>query len=176
MTWKKTLLIVSSDHGEGFGAHNTYEHGESAFDEIIHVPGLVVGPGFEPGRYEHVVSHRDVAATVLGAFGLVAKTPRAEDFGRSWLRLRGAAGAPLHTFVTTYSASLHVFTWSEAPLMAWIDDDAKLAVGYRDGVERFFHLRSPGGESLDLDADFRDEAARARRELEIYRDLDQSPP
>jgi hypothetical protein len=173
---KRTLLIVSSDHGEGFGTHNVYEHGQSGFDEIIHVPGVVLGPGLGPGRYDHVLSHRDVAATVLGAFGLVARTARAEELGRSLLRLRSAAGAPLHTFVTTYSSSAHVFTWAEAPLMVRIDDDTKLTVAYRDGLQRFFHLRSPEGEYRDVSAEYREETARARRALELYRDIDRPPP
>ena len=173
---KRTLLIVSADHGEGFGTHNVFEHGQSGFDEVIHVPGVVVGPGLVPGRYDHVLSHRDVASTVLGAFGLVARTPHAEDFGRSWLRLRGGGVAPLHTFVTTYSSSAHVFTWAEAPLMVRVDDDAKLTVAYRDGLERLFHLRSPEGEDRDVAADNRDETARARHQLEVYRDVDRPPP
>ncbi len=114
-------------------------------------------------------------ATVLGAFGLVKTTPGAEEFGRSWLRLRAAQGAPLHTFVTTYSASAHVFTWEGAPMIARTDDDAKLAVGYLEGIERLYHLRSPAGETRDVDHDFPEEAARDRHEIEVYRDIDRPP-
>jgi hypothetical protein len=172
----RTLVVVSADHGEGFGAHNMYEHGQSAFEEVVHVPGVVVAPGLPPGRYDHVVSHRDVVATVLGAFGLASKTPGAEEYGRSWLRLRGGGGAPLHSFVITYSASAHVFSWEEAPLMVRTDDDAKLAVGYLEGIERLYHLRSPARETRDVDPDYPAEAARDRRELEVYRDIDRRPP
>jgi arylsulfatase len=172
----KTLIVVSADHGEGFGALNAYEHGQSVFEQIIHVPGVLIAPGLAPGQYGHVLSHRDVVATVLGAFGLVSKTPHAEDFGRSWLRLRTGAGAPLHTFVTTYSAAAHVFSWAEAPMISRTDDEAKLAVGYREGIERLYHLDSKDGETRDVDPYFPEEAARDRRELELYRDIDRPPP
>jgi hypothetical protein len=172
----KTLVVVSADHGEGFGAHNVYEHGQSAYDEILHIPGVLVAPGLTPGRYDHVLSNRDVVATVLGAFGLVSKIPQAEEFGRSWLRLRSGGGAPLHTFVISYSASAPVFSWEEAPLMVRTDDDAKFAVGYLEGIERLYHLGSPARETRDVDPEFPAEAARDRQELEVYRDIDRRPP
>jgi hypothetical protein len=172
----RTLVIVTADHGEGFGAHNVYEHGKSVFEEIIHIPGVFVAPGLTPARYEHVLSNRDVVATVLGAFGLVAKTEGAEEFGRSWLRLRAAGGVPLHDFVINYSASSHVFSWEDAPIMARIDDDTKYAFAYREGIERLYHLRSPAAETRDVAPDNPDEVRRDRFEMETYRDIDRRPP
>jgi hypothetical protein len=172
----KTVIIISSDHGEGFGLHAMYEHGESAFEEVTHVPGVLVAPGIAPGHYDHVASHRDIAATLLGAFGLVATSPSAEQFGRSWLRLRGAPSAPLHDFVMTYSAAEHVQTWSLAPMVIRTDDHAKYAVAYRDGLQRLYHLDLPDPERYDLAPWFPAEVAKDRAELELYRDLDTPPP
>lgn len=171
-----TMIVVTGDHGEAFGRHNVYEHGKSAFDEVIRVPGILVAPGLAPGVYDHVVSHRDVPATILGAFGLASKNSEAEEFGRSWLRLRAAPRNPLHDFVVTYSSSSHVQSWGEAPLAVRTDDHAKLAVAYREGIQRFYHLDSPAAETRDVTYDFPEEAARDRRELEVYRDIDTPPP
>jgi len=171
-----TMILATGDHGEAFGQHNVHEHGKSAFEQVIHVPGILVGPGIGPGVYDHVTSHRDIAATILGAFGLVAKNPRSEDFGRSWLRLRDSPRSPLHDFVVTYSSSAHVQTWGEAPLAIRTDDHAKLAVAYMEGIQRFYHLDSKAGETRDVTYDFPVEAARDRHELEVYRDLDTPPP
>jgi hypothetical protein len=172
----RTVVIISSDHGEGFGLHAMYEHGESAFEEVTHVPGVIVAPGIAPGHYDHVASHRDIAATIVGAFGLVAKNPDVEDFGRSWLRLRAAPSAPLHDFVITYSAAEHVQSWSSAPMMIRTDDHAKYAVAYRDGLERLYHLDLPDPERFDLAPWNRAEVTRDRAELELYRDIDSQPP
>lgn len=171
-----TMIVVTGDHGEAFGRHNVYEHGKSAFEQVIHVPGILVAPGIAPGTYDHVVSHRDLAATILGAFGLVASNPRSELFGRSWLRLRAASRSPLHDFVVTYSSSSHVQAWADAPLAVRTDDHAKLAVAYRDGIQRFYHLDSAAAETRDVTFDFPQEAARDRHELEVYRDIDSPPP
>lgn len=171
-----TTILVTGDHGEAFGQHNVYEHGKSAFEQVIHVPGILVGPGIGPGVYDHVTSHRDLPATILGAFGLVSKNPRSEDFGRSWWRLRSAPQSRLHDFVVTYSSSAHVQSWGEAPLAIRTDDHAKLAVAYMEGIQRLYHLDSPAAETRDVTYDFPNEAARDRHELEIYRDLDTPPP
>jgi hypothetical protein len=171
-----TVIILSADHGEGFGLHAMYAHGESAFEQVVHVPGTLVAPGVAPGRYDHVASHRDIAATILGAFGLVASNPHIEDFGRSWMRLRTASTAMLHDFVITYSAAEQVQTWSVAPMMVRTDDHAKYAVAYRDGLQRLYHLDSRDGEWLDVAPWFPAEVSKDRAELEMYRDIDVSPP
>ena len=41
----KTLLIVTSDHGEAFGEHGHVWHGRSVHDEACHVPLLIRFPG-----------------------------------------------------------------------------------------------------------------------------------
>ena len=172
----KSLVIVTGDHGEGFGRHHEYEHGQSAYEEILHVPGIFVAPRLSGQVYEHVVSHRDIAATVLGAFGLVSENPSIEEFGRSWLRLRAAPHEPLHEFVVTYTASTHVQRWSEAPMLVRTDDRAKLAVSYREGIQRLYHLDAPTSEWLDVAPWQPDEVAHDRRQLEVYRDIDRPPP
>ena len=56
-----------------------------------------------PALHHGLVSHRDVPATCLGAFGLLAEHRDAERFGRSWMRLRAAPRHPLHTVVVARS-------------------------------------------------------------------------
>ena len=172
----KSLVMVTGDHGEGFGLHYEYEHGQSAYEEILHVPGIFVAPNVSRQVYEHVVSHRDIAATILGAFGLVSRNPSVEDFGRSWLRLRAAPRESLHEFVITYTASTHVQHWGDAPMVVRTDDHAKMAVSYREGIQRLYHLDAPSAEWLDVAPLYPEEVARDRRQLEVYRDLDRPPP
>jgi hypothetical protein len=173
---KRTLLIVSSDHGEGFGRHDVFEHGVSTYESIVHVPGVVVGPPFQPGSYAHVLSERDVPPTVLGAFGLLGKHPDIEAFGRSWLRLPAAEQAPLHDFVVVYSTTTPFERWSEAPLAAIVDDRAKLTVDYMDGVTHFFRLDRDPGEDHEASAESLEEVAEYRDRLETFRDLDTPLP
>jgi arylsulfatase A-like enzyme len=68
---QNTLVVLLSDHGEAFGDHGVYEHGNSAYPEEVHVPLVVVQPGRVPAgrRVSAVVSVRDVAATIGDLIG-----------------------------------------------------------------------------------------------------------
>jgi arylsulfatase A-like enzyme len=80
-----TIVIVTSDHGEGLGEHNLFFHGESLYRPEIHVPLLIVLPGNSPPKVvSEPVSLRDLPATIVDLTGqaTVAQFP-----GRSLARL-----------------------------------------------------------------------------------------
>lgn len=60
----RTLLIVTSDHGDAFGEHGYYEHPRFLHEEITRVPLLVRPPGGMTGEISTPVSTLDVAATI----------------------------------------------------------------------------------------------------------------
>jgi len=46
----QTLLVITADHGDEFGEHGDYGHGQSVYQELVHVPLIFVGPQVaEPG-------------------------------------------------------------------------------------------------------------------------------
>jgi arylsulfatase A-like enzyme len=84
------VIIVTADHGEEFGEHGGHYHGTSCYEEQVHVPLVVVGPGVEPGRIHAVVQTIDLLPTVLSALGI----PRpARVRGRDLGSLMAGAGA-----------------------------------------------------------------------------------
>jgi arylsulfatase A-like enzyme len=64
---KDTLIILTSDHGEAFGNHDLFGHGNSLYIETLHVPLIVVWPGRIPAgrRIGPTVGLQRVPATVL---------------------------------------------------------------------------------------------------------------
>jgi arylsulfatase A-like enzyme len=63
---RRTVFVVTADHGEAFGEHGQQGHGASVYDEEAHVPLLVHAPGMlRPGRVGRAVSLVDVAPTIL---------------------------------------------------------------------------------------------------------------
>ncbi len=66
----RTIVVLVSDHGEGFGEHDYFWHGLVPYDETAHVPLLVRAPGRKPGVAGDVVSTIDVAPTLLELLGL----------------------------------------------------------------------------------------------------------
>jgi arylsulfatase A-like enzyme len=75
-----TLLVVTSDHGEGLGEHGDYGHGEQLHREHVHIPLLMVGPGLEPVVVDQPVSTVDLAPTL---YEMVGVDPPAGMEGRS---------------------------------------------------------------------------------------------
>lgn len=72
-----TLVVVTSDHGEHFGEHGRFEHGDTLYMPVIHVPLVVVYPGKVPAgkRVAAPASLRDVPATVCDLLGVTEQAP-----------------------------------------------------------------------------------------------------
>ena len=69
---KRTIVVVTSDHGEAFHEHGTTRHGNALFEELLRVPFIWHAPGLiAPGRrIADVVGLVDVVPTVLDLVGL----------------------------------------------------------------------------------------------------------
>jgi arylsulfatase A-like enzyme len=63
----KTWIVITSDHGEGLGEHDLFEHGESLYSTEIHVPLLIVPPSDikAEGVVSETISLRDLPATIV---------------------------------------------------------------------------------------------------------------
>lgn len=80
---RNAIVVFTADHGEEFRDHGLLLHGTSLFNELIHVPLIVVPPGPpSPAVVDANVSLVDVAPTLLALLGLPPE-PRFE--GRSLL-------------------------------------------------------------------------------------------
>jgi arylsulfatase A-like enzyme len=62
---ERTAVIVLADHGEAFGEHRFYFHGETIYDEVQRVPLVIHVPGLSPRKIDSPVMLIDVAPTVL---------------------------------------------------------------------------------------------------------------
>ena len=171
----RTAFLVTADHGEGLGEHGVEYHGVTTYESIVHVPAFLVAPGVAPGTHDGVASHRDVAATILGAFGAVAGSD-AELFGRSWLRLRAEPGAALHRFVVTRSAgATTLYHGFASPTVAIVEGRYKFAKSFGNGFRVMFDVNADPGEEHNVEPEHPEEARAMERELELYRDLDAYP-
>lgn len=68
--YDKTLFVVTADHGEEFYDHQSYGHGHSLYQELVHVPWILRYPGAAPRRIRETVSTVDIAPTVISSLGL----------------------------------------------------------------------------------------------------------
>jgi arylsulfatase A-like enzyme len=70
-----TIVVFSSDHGDMQGAHGgMHEKWHVAYEEALHVPLIISGPGLEDGprEIEMPTSHADLLPTLLGLAGVDA--------------------------------------------------------------------------------------------------------
>jgi len=70
---KTTAIVITADHGEGFGEHKRYRHGFELWDMLVHVPLMVQAPGITPRRIDVPRSAIDLAPTVLELTGVAAE-------------------------------------------------------------------------------------------------------
>ncbi|MBS3101880.1 sulfatase-like hydrolase/transferase, partial [Candidatus Woesearchaeota archaeon] len=68
---EKTLIVLSSDHGECFGEHGTYfNHGENLYDESLKVPLIIKHPKLLDKKIDMQVQSTDIMPTVLDVLGI----------------------------------------------------------------------------------------------------------
>ncbi len=97
--YDRTLIVLTSDHGDGFLEHGFISHSTTPYEELIRVPLIIKLPegrfrGREVSRQVRLI---DVMPTVLEALGIDARRldPRPRMAGCSLLPLlRGEALAP----------------------------------------------------------------------------------
>jgi len=69
--WEKSMIILSSDHGEEFYEHKSLHHGTSQYWELIHIPLIIKLPGRNPpSRVREMVELIDLAPTILDFLGI----------------------------------------------------------------------------------------------------------
>lgn len=72
---KETAVIISADHGEGFGERNHYRHSYEVWEALVRVPMFVYVPGAPAQRIETPRSAIDVAPTIADLMGTTADPP-----------------------------------------------------------------------------------------------------
>ena len=66
-----SVLVVTSDHGEGMGHNGLLDHGRTVSPEVLDVFALVQSPGFDKGRVSHEINQsQDIFRTLLESAGL----------------------------------------------------------------------------------------------------------
>lgn len=70
---RRTVVFITSDHGEEFMEHGYLQHGAHLYEEAVRVPLIVWAPGIVehgPRRVSRPVSILDLMPTILGLVGL----------------------------------------------------------------------------------------------------------
>jgi arylsulfatase A-like enzyme len=66
---ERTVIVVTSDHGEEFLEHGRLKHGTQLYEELVRVPLVLSGPGVRRRRARELVQGIDVFPTLAGLLG-----------------------------------------------------------------------------------------------------------
>lgn len=68
---KKTIVIITSDHGEEFGERGTWgKHTSTLYNELMKIPLIIKAPNLQSGKDSRLHSLIDVAPTILDLLGI----------------------------------------------------------------------------------------------------------
>lgn len=141
-TLNKTALIITGDHGEAFGEHRTYFHGQELWEEIVRTILVIYIPGVKHRIIERRVSHIDIAPTI---YEIMNVKPKEELSGSSLLPELFGEELP--------EKEIYIFQ-PEGPYMpmmeAFIHNDIKLINRFSGKRYLLFDLKNDPLEKDDL--------------------------
>jgi arylsulfatase A-like enzyme/Flp pilus assembly protein TadD len=157
----RTLIVVTSDHGESLGEHGELTHSYFAYNSTINVPLIIAGPGIEARRIKAEAGHVDIFPTVCEAVG-VRPPPLLQGRSLGPL-LRGKTLPARPVYIEALDSYLNKGC---APLRGFISEGRK-------------YMESPIPELYDLDKDFAETTNLAPRTdlgpfKKRYQDLERS--
>jgi len=150
-----TIFIITADHGEEFWDHGSTEHGHSLYNELLHVPLIIVGSSIDAQRIAEPVSLIDIMPTLLDLAGIpsahldlkgVSVKPGSEAL---------SADRPLYASGTLYGPESYCLMQADRKLIYRSSDDRgkwTLKGPYPDMGYQLFNLAQDPGEQQDLAA------------------------
>jgi len=135
---ERAILIVTADHGEAFGEHNSRFHGSSVYEEQVRVPLIITHPALTSRIVTAQVSLIDIAPTLLDIFNVAAP---AQYMGTSLLP--ALQGGPIHR-------AEPIFLDSQKRFVGMIFDDGTKLVMHESGTIALYDLRRDPQEKDNL--------------------------
>jgi arylsulfatase A-like enzyme len=163
---KNTAVVLFADHGEAFGRHRLkgkrmYFHGQTLYNELLHVPLLFRVPNLEPRVISDRVMLLDLAPTLLD----MGRKPIPESF----------QGSSLVPYFFGRKLPKRVIRAELPPYKAWphemvmmIKDDWKLIYRISDNVFELYDLANDPHEMRNVAAEHPQKLKALKAEIRNY--------
>ncbi len=158
----RTLIVVTSDHGEELGDHGLFDHGQSVYRGEIRVPLLIVPPGRDRGQHivPEMVSLRDLPATIVDSVGLANGSPfSGRSLARFWREPASKSSSAPGDAIFSELVSPNPFDPNQGrspayrgPVVSAAQGDFVYIRNLGDGAEELFNERDDPGELHNLAA------------------------
>jgi arylsulfatase A-like enzyme len=150
----RTLVVITSDHGELFGEHGFDGHGTTLYLPAIRVPLVMRFPGRVPAavRVTKPVSLRDLPATLLDLAGLRADAPFPGTSLRETWTVAGSANISPAFSEASQGVNVPATNQNYAGPIHSVVDSATHYIRLGDGREELYDWRADPHESRNLAA------------------------
>lgn len=159
----RTVVVLASDHGEGFGEHGTFGHSTTLYEEELKSVLMLRIPGVSPRRIDSLVALLDVTPTLLNLAGIPIP---GEVSGRSLVPFATGERAPDHE--RTVFAELLPDGLAPFDIKTLRRGSRKMMWWVRDGTFQLYDLAVDPGERHDLSDERRTEALELLGELRAW--------
>jgi arylsulfatase A-like enzyme len=158
---ENTIVIVTSDHGEEFGEHGFFGHGETLYSSNTLIPLIArlpdgVGAVTQPAVLDEPVSLVDLAPWILKLVGLAPDQRMAVVAPLGPTRLDPPGRDSLFVELDTRVNRLTVLRDGSRVLHRLLDGEAR---GFDEGDQLLFEVSTDPGETRDQSGSERDLAA-----------------
>jgi arylsulfatase A-like enzyme len=156
-----TLVIVTSDHGEGLGQRGLLNHGKALYDFLIHIPLVFWYPGRIPAglRIPATVTNASVPATIATVIGSEEQTSfPAGSLASLWTHPSDGTEPPpalselaenKFSEKLDHEVSRFVMTARDGPMKSLVDGDWHLIV-HKNLGDQLYNRRDDPGELKNL--------------------------
>ena len=178
---KNTLVIITSDHGEGFGEHGQVGHAHSLYQHEIRVPLLVIGPQRVPKArvIPTPVSLRDIPATVVDLLGLGGEPPfPGQSLARFWQANRGSDQIAIEPVLSELSDTTQELRSDrlDKKLCEAVSLGDMVYIRYGDGRESLYNIAEDPAENDDLALESRSRPTLERLRATLAQLMRNAPP
>ena len=133
---QKTIIIITADHGQEIFDHGNFGHGETLYDEVIHVPLIIKIPFFEHKVISNQVESIDIAPTILGLLNITIP----EQFqGKSFIPL-----------IMGYEKENKAVYSKLLTLTSFRTNNFKLIYDTTEGAKELYDLKNDPKEKVNL--------------------------
>jgi choline-sulfatase len=164
--WKQTALIITADHGEGFGERGQFRHAYELWESLVRVPMMFCIPGVPAKNLDVRRGQIDLAPTIADLMGLPPDPP-----------FRGVSLVPELLGTEKPKPKRIVVDLPRSDLMdrrrAVIDGDWKIIAFGDDKRWMLFNLANDPWEATDLAKSEPDELERMKG---VYREVSAEIP
>jgi arylsulfatase A-like enzyme len=101
--YDRTMIVLTSDHGEQFYEHGSWNHGNLLYNDVLKVPLIIKFPesAYRGLKVSNIVRLIDILPTILDSAGILPRNPDLD--GRSLLPILSGKEKEDRAFLSDYS-------------------------------------------------------------------------